>query len=275
MIFDNHLHLRREGRFLEAVKDFKREGGTHFILCQYPMVSRVIKERSYKGCYIETLKMAKEICSKINVKVFVTLGPHPADYLKLRRRFNRKEAIEIMKKGIDEAARHCLEGDCIAIGEIGRPHFPVDKEALGDSNEILRYGMKVAKEVGVPVVVHTESTSPKECKELASLGIKVGLHCDKIVKHYSPPLIRRNENFGIMPSILAKRENIVEALKKGSRFLLETDYIDDPKRPGAVLSPKTVPRITKLLLKEGILIEEQAYKIHVENPEKTYGISFE
>ena len=54
---------------------------------------------------------------------------------------------------------------------------------------------------------------------------------------------------------------------------METDYIDDPSRPGAVLGPKTVPKTTLALLKEGVLDEEQIYIIHVVNPEKTYNIS--
>ena len=66
IIFDNHLHLRRNGRFIEAIKDFKNAGGTHFVLCQYPMISIVLKEKSYKNCYIQTLKMADEIKTEIN-----------------------------------------------------------------------------------------------------------------------------------------------------------------------------------------------------------------
>ena len=75
--------------FLEAVKKFQKAGGTHFVLCQYPMPSIVIHEKSYKSCYIETLKMADEIHSKVDVGVFVTVGPYPVDYLKLSERFGR------------------------------------------------------------------------------------------------------------------------------------------------------------------------------------------
>ncbi len=53
---------------------------------------------------------------------------------------------------------------------------------------------------------------------------------------------------------------------------METDYIDDPRRPGAVLAPKSVPTLTKKLTEENIMSEHQAYMIHVENPQKTYDI---
>jgi len=54
--------------------------------------------------------------------------------------------------------------------------------------------------------------------------------------------------------------------------MMETDYIDDPKRPGAVLGPKTVPRRTFELLEKELASKEDLIKIHKENPEKTYGI---
>ena len=272
IIFDNHLHLRRDGMFLDAVKEFIQHGGTHFVLCQYPMPSRVIQDESYVGCYNETLEMADEIRNKLNVKVYVTVGPYPIDYIRLKEKFGREKTIQIMKQGMDEASELCLEKRCIAIGEIGRPHFPVDEQIMKDSNEILFYGMQKAKDADVPVVLHTESTTPENCKEFADIGRKAGLNPDKIVKHYSPPLILKEENYGLMPSVLASDKNIKIAIGKGFRFMMETDYIDDPKRPGAVLSPKTVPKRTNKLLEGNLISLNQAYIIHKENPEKTYNI---
>jgi TatD-related deoxyribonuclease len=239
------------------------------------MPSLVIKEKSYKSCYLETLKMAEEIRSKICVGVFVTVGPYPVDFLKLKEKFGRNVAIQIMKKGMDEAAKLCEEKQCIGIGEIGRPHFPVEDQVIEDSNSILQYGMQKAKDVGVPIVVHTESTTPEQCQELANMGKNVGLSAEKIVKHFAPPLIAFEENYGVMPSILASEKNIIESLTKGSRFMTETDYIDDPKRPGAVLGPKTVPKLTKKLLDRGILDKNRAVEIHIENPKKIYNIALE
>jgi TatD-related deoxyribonuclease len=275
IIFDNHLHLRRDGRFLDAVQDFRNVGGTHFVLCQLPMTHLVITEKSYKSCYQETLLMADEIRSKIDIGVFVTVGPYPVDYLKLVEKFDGETAVKIMKRGIDEAAKLCEEKKTIGLGEIGRPHFPVSDEVIRDSDEIVLYGMEKAKDVDVPVVLHTESTTPDQCRKLVEIGKKVGLTADKIVKHYSPPLILESENYGLMPSVLASKKNIVTALDKGTRFMMETDYIDDPRRPGAVLSPKTIPVRTNKLMETGLLTEKQAYEIHEINPEKTYNIDLE
>ena len=219
--------------------------------------------------------MADEIRSEIAIGVFVTVGPYPVDYLKILEKFGRESAIRIMKKGIDEAAKLCEEKKCIGIGEIGRPHFPVDKQIIEDSNEIIFYGMQRARDVNVPVILHTESTTPDQCKELVELGKKAGLPAYKIVKHYSPPLILKNESYGLMPSVLASKKNILAAIEKGTRFMMETDYIDDPRRPGAVLGPKTVPKRTLELMENGIFTEKQVYEIHKKNPEKTYDIDLE
>ena len=275
ILFDNHLHLRRDGRFLDAVREFQNAGGTHFILCQYPMPDLVMKEKSYKACYQETLHMAEEIRAVVEIGVFVVVGPYPVDILPLQEKFGRETAITIMRKGIEQAAALCKEQKCIAIGEIGRPHFPVDQQILQDSNDILCYGMQKAKDVGVPIVLHTESTTPSQCEELVEIGKKVGLNPEKIVKHFSPPLITYDENFGLTPSVLASKKNIVEALHKGTRFLMETDYMDDLRRPGAVLGPKTIPKLIKNLLTENIITEKQVHMIHVENPQKTYAIDLE
>lgn len=273
IIFDNHLHLRRDGFYIEAIRGFTKAGGTHFVLCQYPNPECVAKNKSYKKNYTETLKMAEEVEEKTNVKTYVTVGPYPVDYLYLKKIFGRNKTIDLMKKGMREAAFFCQEyKKCIAIGEIGRPHFDVDDITFEDSNDILNYGMSCAKDANVPVVLHTENTTPDTCREFVEMGKKVGLSKEKIVKHYSPPLILESENFGLMPSVLASKKNILSAVKKGFRFMMETDYIDDPSRPGAVLGPKTIPKLSKKLLNEDIVSEEDLLKIHKINPEKTYNI---
>src|SRR2546425_286039 len=93
-----------------------------------------------------------------------------------------------------------------------------------------------------------------------------------VVKHHSTPFTRREDTAGLVPSILAKEELVSQALKGGPRFLLETDYIDDPRRPGAVLGPATVPKKTKAWLERGSLTTEQAWSIHHDLPERTYRI---
>jgi TatD-related deoxyribonuclease len=272
-ILDNHVHLHPQGHNVEAVKEFAKAGGTHLILSHLPYEEvRVRSAPDFPKSYEITLKLAERCRSETTVGVDVTVGPYPVLLIHLAEKQGLEKAVEIMKAGMESAQKVVLDGKAVGIGEIGRPHFPVPAEINEASNLIMSYGMQLAKEAGCPVVLHTESANPENMREMALMADKVGLPRNKVVKHYSPPLVLEEENSGLFPSVLAKKESTMEALKKGSRFFLETDYLDDLRRPGAVLSITTVPKRTISLLQSGHMSEEQAFKIHVDNALEVYGI---
>lgn len=275
-ILDNHLHLDFNGRNVYAVKDFIRAGGTHLILVHKPYASvKVRRGGDFKNAYEITLKLAELVMKETEAKVFTVLGPHPAELTKLAENIGLEEAKYAMIKGIDIAGRYAEDCVSVGIGEVGRPHYKVSKDVWETSNEILRYAMSVARDVDCPIILHTEDASISTFKEIAEIADAVGLRREKVVKHFSPPIVDVDENHGLFPSILASKDSVKKAIKKGRRFLLETDYIDDQSRPGAVLGPKTVPRVTKMCLKEGLLTEDDVIKIHKEYPERIYGIEIE
>lgn len=264
LIFDNHFHLDFAGLGVCAVKDFESSGGTHIMLVHKPFAD-----------YETTLKLAELVRRETNVEVFVALGPHPAELTKLLEKFSLKDGVEKMKKRMETAGKYVMEKHSVAVGEIGRPHYDVSENVWSASNEIMEYGMSIAKDVNCPVILHTETATKKTFKEIAEMADKVGLKKEKVIKHYSPPLVKLEDNFGIFPSILAGKDAIKEAISISPRFMMETDYMDDLKRPGAVLGPKTVPRVTKFFLEKNIFTQEDVIKIHKENPEKVYGIEIE
>ncbi len=226
----------------------------------------------YGPAYEKTLRMADAVRAGTGVQVFVALGPYPVDLLHLRERLGLAAAIEAMRKGIDLAAVHIVEGRAVAFGEIGRPHFPVDAEIMAACNELLGYGMARARELGCAVVLHTEDPTRDTFAELARIAANARLDPERVVKHHSTPLTRPEDNRGLVPSILAKEDLVLEALRGKPRFLLETDYIDDPRRPGAVLGPATVPRKTAAWIAKGLLTKDTAWQIHQELPQTTYRI---
>jgi TatD-related deoxyribonuclease len=275
-ILDNHMHLRPDGDNVEAVKKFCKAGGTHLILAHIPYRDIPIKgEESYREAFDRSLEMADKVRSETDAVVFVTVGPYPVDLVHMVEHMPIEDATDIMMKGMDLAAGLVEEGATVAIGEIGRPHFPVPDEIVHASNGILKHGMQVAKEVGSAVVLHTESATPETFKELGTMADSVGLDREKVVKHFCPPVVDIDKNHGLFPSVLATKKNISAAVSQGNRFLMETDYIDDPRRPGAVLGPATVPKTTKSMLQDELLTEEDIFHIHKANPEKVYAISIE
>ena len=271
-IFDNHFHLRPTGLGVEAAKVFEKAGGTALMLTHSPYDDIPIRRtEDYEAAYARTLELARQVRDATRVKVFVALGPYPVDLTPLSKSLGLAAAAEVLKRGVDLAGRHVASRDAVAIGEVGRPHFPVDADVWRASNEVLAHAMTVARDRECPVILHTEVPTPQTFQEFAAMADRSRLPRQKVVKHHSTPLTRPEENGGIVPSILAKSE-LVRAAVGGGPFFLETDYIDDPKRPGAVLGPATVPRKTKIWIAEGLLPENIAHQVHADLPRKTYGI---
>jgi len=276
-ILDNHAHLEPLiGRHIEAVREFERAGGTHIVISHLPYQHlRVSSGEDFRKGFDETVRLRDRVNSETGVRAFATVGPYPVELLHLEKRFGLERAIDIMMAGMDIAAEFVREGKALAIGEVGRPHFPVSEDELSASNELMAYAMRLGKELGCAVVLHTESATPASMLELAGMADRAGLPRGRLVKHYCPPLVLDEENHGLMPSVLAGKDAVREALGKGTRFLMETDFLDDPRRPGAVLSISTVPKRTMALIGQGLMTDEQAHKIHVDNPRATYGPAFE
>jgi len=272
-ILDDHLHLQPEGKGVEALKEFEKAGGTHVILCHLPYKGVKIKiGQDFRKQYQISLDLAEKCRRETSVKVNLMLGPYPGHVAWLWDSLGPEATLQAMREGMEIAADLVREGKALGIGEIGRPHFPVSPEIWAASNEVMRYGMRLAKEAGCTVQLHTESAGPEVWKELALMADSVGLPREKVVKHYSGPAILDSENFGLFPSVLSSKDNIRAAAEKGSRFMMETDFLDDPKRPGAVFAPATVPKRTRAMLEAGIFTEDTVAKVHGEWPRKIYGI---
>ena len=134
----------------------------------------------------------------------------------------------------------------------------------------MEHAMILAKELGCALQLHTEETREKGLREIKEMMKRSGIPPDRTVKHYASPPLKEFERAEIYPSIIAREKNIEEALQNGTRFMMETDYIDDPNHPGVVLGPRTVPKRTNKLIKTHGT--EPFYRVHKENPEKVYQI---
>jgi TatD-related deoxyribonuclease len=273
-ITDNHMHIDPRGRGLLAVKDFKNAGGTHIILVSKPSWTlgvAVTKKDDYRKVFDETVEISHQI-NGMGVVAFPVLGVHPAEITRLAGHMELGQVVDVMKGGLELAASYVKEGMAVGI-KTGRPHYPVSEEVWIASNEVMEYGFKLASDIDCAVQLHTESVGEPELTDITERAKRTGIKLHRVVKHYAPPMVAVCEELGIFPGILAGKDSIEVALGEGSRFMMETDYIDDPERPGAVLGPKTVPRKTLKLM--GQFGEEVFWKVHKENPEKVYGVDID
>ncbi|MFW5937384.1 MAG: TatD family hydrolase [Halanaeroarchaeum sp.] len=267
-VLDDHLHLDpRHGRGIEAAKDFARSGGTHLLVVNKPSWLLGIEPETgedFRAVFEETIETVDAATDVLRGGAWPVLGVHPALISKLvdDRGYDPEDAAALMKAGLEVAAEYAAAGPAVAL-KSGRPHYDVSDAVWEASNEVLRRSLELAAETGVAVQLHTEHTT--DLTDVAGWAEDAGLAPERVVKHYAS-----GELAGVTKSVMAEKEYLETAIEQDEPFLVETDFVDDPDRPGAVMGPKTVPRRVDWLLEEGH--EEAVRTAHVETPETVYGI---
>jgi TatD-related deoxyribonuclease len=270
-IYDNHVHLRPDGRGVEALREFQQAGGTGITLVNLPYPHLPVRSKEdIVESYRVTLRMAQQARLLPDLEVNVALGPYPVLLMGLEELHGLQRAEGIMMQAVDEAAGLVEAGEAQALGEVGRPHFPVPEPIWLSSNRILSHAMRRASELGCPVVIHSESATPESMAEFAAMADAAGLERHRVVKHFCGPLNRPELSHGILGSLPASRKTVREALENGGPFLLETDYVDDPEKPGAVMSINSVPKRVKAMLASGEMGLETAWAIGQDTPRRLY-----
>ena len=86
-IWDTHLHLDRNGRFIDAALDFARTGGSHMCLVHKPRFGENLPTsiEEVRSSYQNTLEIAEIVRRKCNIDVRVILGPHHQSERRIRQ----------------------------------------------------------------------------------------------------------------------------------------------------------------------------------------------
>jgi TatD-related deoxyribonuclease len=267
-VTDDHIHIDpRNGRGLAAAKDFFRAGGTHLFLVSKPSWSLGVEASSgadYAAVYDETLRVAGMIRG-IGITVFPVLGMHPAEISRLLERMPLKDATALMKAGLDCAAAYVRDGKAVAL-KSGRPHYDVSPELMTASNEVLSHALHLAAECTCALQIHAE-TGP--CADVVEMAAAAHMPVERVVKLYGSP------DTPLHPSLIAKHEALTRLIREHRRFTMESDYMDENSRPGAVIGPKSVPRYTHQLVASGQMSVEDCFFIHAETVQRVYGVTVE
>jgi TatD-related deoxyribonuclease len=270
-VLDNHLHLDpRHGRGIAAVEDFVRLGGTHLLVVNKPswhLGVEADEPASFRAVFEETLDAVADATEVLPGKAWPVLGVHPGLISRLvdERGFSPAAARDLMCGGLDVAAEFVADGRALAV-KSGRPHYDVSDAVWDASNAVTRHAFEVAADVGCAVQLHTEAS--EDLTDLAAAAEAAGLDPTRVVKHYAAGRLA-----GPTPSVMSEKDRLERAAESGEPFLMETDFVDDPDRPGMVLGPKTVPRRVRWLLDAGY--DDAVRRAHVETPAAVYGIDTE
>ena len=252
-ILDQHIHLDRSNRFLDAVAEFVGAGGTGIMLVHKPSFSSALPTDldGYRAAYSDTLGMAEEARDAYEIEVGVVLGPHPVAWGRQLEPLGLERATELHLEAVGLALDHIDAGDAVCLGEVGRPHYPVSDETWSAANDMLREVMALAAGAGTSIQLHVEDNGEKTCRNLAALCDEAGLARDRAIRHYAPADVGTDFTHGLAATVSVGRgsvETLTETTANANApWGMETDFLDDPRRPGAVLGPKTVPKRTQQL----------------------------
>jgi TatD-related deoxyribonuclease len=216
----------------------------------------------YANVFDETLRVA-EMIRDTGLTVFTVLGVHPAEISRLTDRMSLEEATALMKAGLDCAAAYVREGNAVAL-KSGRPHYEVSPEVLAASNEVLGHALELAADCSCALQIHAE-TGP--CADVVEMAMAARMPVERVVKHYGSP------DTPLHPSLIARHESLPQMIREHRRFTMESDYMDENSRPGAVIGPKSVPRFTNQLVSSGTMTVDDCFFIHAETVERVYGVT--
>ncbi|HJJ79113.1 MAG TPA: TatD family hydrolase [Methanocorpusculum sp.] len=267
-ILDDHFHLnRRTGRGPEVIKEFMRSGGTHIVLVTLPSWScgvTPVKPADFREVFDSALSDANAVC-ELGCTCYCMAGVHPAEVGRLLERMSLSEAEELMKGGLDVAAEYVAEGKCIGI-KSGRPHYPVSSEVWEMSNRVLSHALTLAGELDCPLQIHAESGP---CDDVIDMAKKAGMDSSRVIKHFATC------DTPLHPSVTAREPFLADWFRDGREFTMESDFMDDNSRPGAVNGPRSVPRTIQRMLQKGEITVDDVCRIHLDVPSKLYRVSFE
>ncbi len=242
-VVDHHCHLSPRGEGIAAARRFARAGGTHLFLAtqnyaEHPPTTL----DGYRAQFETTAALAERLGTEAGVIAYPVVAPYPVDLVTVAPALGTDAALALHLAALDLAGRLVREGRAVALGEVGLPHFDVPGDLRAACERAFDHALAVAHDVGCPAVVHSADLDAGGYRELAARGRRAGLLPERIVKHYARARATELDRAGIVPSYLARRELVREARCDPAPWFLETDFLDDPGRPGAVLDIATVPR---------------------------------
>lgn len=235
MFTDTHCHLSKDDyEDIEKVIDDAKNNG----------VNRLI----ISGCEKNMIKESIEIANNHD-NIFLALGFHP------------EEADEVTEQDILELKETIKNNNkVVAVGEIGLDYH-YGKENKEKQIKLFKDMIGIAKELNLPVVIHTRDAFQDTYDILKEEKISGVIHCFSDNLENAKKYLSLGFSLGIGGVLTFKNTNLKETVKEIpiDRILLETDspYLAPVPFRGEKNEPKYIPYIAKeLSLQKGLSIEE-------------------
>jgi len=277
---DAHLHTNPVSGLgaQKIAREFSKRGGWFMAIVSLPPYHYGLSP-TFEGRLKSFELLLAECKAALNegIRVSCLAGFHPAEVERLVKKggMDLRRAVELGQRVIDHIAKLIDQGLINGVGEVGRPHYKTEPEYVVAAQLIMDYALEVARERGAVVHLHLEEGGFVTVLDISRRISRLKLDPRKVVLHHSRP---RNLVHAIemkltasVPGIQPIQKYVVDR-KIPPRFVFESDYLDDPSRPGSVIYPWRMAEIEDEMLRSGLYSEEYLWRINVDNIVSIYGV---
>lgn len=277
---DAHTHtnpVRGMGAAKIAEK-FKESGGWFMAIVALSPWAYGIEFNGFES-YKNVLDILARECmeaERAGLKTACLAGFHPADVDRLIDKYRMKpdDVLDLGLRVVEEIGKSCSNGFPDGIGEVGRPHYKTGAERVLISELILERSLEIARDNGCLVHMHLENQGSITARlvDMAVERLGAGMVRERIVFHHMKPKHAvMVADMGYPATVPGKPELLSHVVGRVPPvYMLESDHIDDPMRPGAVVYPWVMAdHVQRLAKKHG---EEYMYKVNVDNIVKVYRV---
>ena len=277
---DGHSHTNPvKGLGIKNIaKRFKQVNGWFIALVSLPPHHYDLDEtlEGYKKSFdilINECRVARE--EGLRVACFAGIHPAEIDRMVSQNPKHSEKVIEFAEQVLNYIAKLVKDGLINGIGEIGRPHYKAAPESFVVSEIVLRRALEVARDLQCPVHLHLEQGGFVTAKSIADAISLLQLNREKVILHHVDVLTAvYAQSLGLLFTVPGKLPILSEVFKRLKPvYMIESDFIDDPKRPGVSSYPWQIVENQLKLLSEGMVSEEYLYKINVDVISRVYGVT--
>ncbi|NPA04747.1 MAG: hydrolase TatD [Crenarchaeota archaeon] len=203
-------------------------------------------------------------------------GFHPAEVDSLvSQGMQPGEVARLADKVIDYIAKKCREGLLDGIGEVGRPHYKTMPERVAVAEYVMLRAFEEARDNDLLIHLHLENAGEATVLTIDKLARITGVKPSQLVFHHASRRVAAEATLRGYWATLPGKERLLEAVLPGitgEGVMIESDFIDDPKRPCVSSCPWQVVEAEKKLLEKGVVGEELLYRLNVDNIVKAYHV---
>ncbi|OYT40466.1 MAG: hydrolase TatD [Desulfurococcales archaeon ex4484_58] len=263
----------------EIAKRFRRYNGWFIALVSLPPYHYGFEETGVES-YVKTIELMINEADKMKrqgIETIVFIGFHPAEVDEyVKRGLSLKEIIDLAEKVFNIITQYIRKGLVHGIGEVGRQHYSTSPERIVTSEIILMKALEAAKDYDAPVHLHLEQGGWVTVESINKIIDKINIRKDRIFLHHSNYDVGFwSEKYGFWYTIPAKERDLKKTLvEKRKLVLVESDFIDDPRRPGVSSYPWDIALRINKLLEHGVLDRDYIYEVMVDHVVEAYGLEY-